>query len=119
MKLARNALHNGGFAVVEATSGEQALERVREQPVDLILMDIQLPGMDGLEITRRLRADPATSRIPIVALSAHAKESDGVKAREAGCVGYITKPIRLSQFPGQVEGYLRAADGAGSGAAAG
>ena len=65
--------------------------------------------MDGLEITRRIKENPRTASIPIVAVSAHARESDGAKAKEAGCVGYITKPIKLSEFPGQVAGYLAGA----------
>ena len=79
---------------------------LERESVDLVLMDIQLPGMDGLEITRRLKADPRTAGIPVVALTAHAQENDEARAREAGCEGYITKPIRLAQFPAQVEAYL-------------
>jgi CheY-like chemotaxis protein len=105
-KLARNVLRSRGYAVVEATTGEEALAVLRRERVDLVLMDIQLPGMDGLEVTRRLKADPATSSIPIVALTAHAQQSDADRARDAGCVGTITKPIRLAAFPGQVEAYL-------------
>jgi two-component system cell cycle response regulator DivK len=72
-------------------------------------MDIQLPGMDGLEVVRRLKRDHATAGIPVVALTAHAHESDEIRAREAGCVGYIAKPIRLAQFPGQIESFLATA----------
>jgi len=105
-KLARNALRIHGFQVHEATTGEEALELLSQHSADLILMDIQLPGMDGLEVTRRLKADPRTAHIPIVALTAHAKEADEFRAREAGCAGYITKPIRLAHFPHQVASYM-------------
>jgi signal transduction histidine kinase/CheY-like chemotaxis protein len=105
-KLARNALASQGYVVHEATTGEEALVLLEHQVADLILMDIQLPGMDGLEVTRRLKADPRTAGIPIVALTAHVKEADEAKAREAGCAGYITKPIRLAHFPAQVASYI-------------
>ena len=106
-KLARNVLRARGWCVIEATSGEEALRVLRRSSPDLVLMDIQLPGMDGLEVTRRIKADPATAALPIIALTAHAQLADEQRAREAGCIGYITKPIRLTEFPGQVEGFLR------------
>jgi signal transduction histidine kinase/CheY-like chemotaxis protein len=105
-KLARNVLRSQGFEVWEAPTGEAALEMLRRQRPDLILMDLQLPGMDGLEVTRRVKSDPETADLPVVALTAHVGEADEKKAREAGCVGYITKPIRLATFPGQVETFL-------------
>ena len=87
------------FEVEEAESAEDALEllRTRRRP-DLILMDIQLPGMDGLALTRRLKADRTTASIPVVALSAHALPRDIQQAREAGCVDFITKPITDDPF---------------------
>jgi signal transduction histidine kinase/CheY-like chemotaxis protein len=105
-KLARNVLRSHGFVVWEAPTGEAALTMLRRQRPDLILMDLQLPGMDGLEVTRRVKADPRTADLPVVALTAHVREADESRAREAGCVGYITKPIRLASFPGQVETFL-------------
>ena len=105
-KLARNVLRSQGFEVWEAPSGEDALNQLRDRRPDLILMDLQLPGMDGLEVTRRVKSDPKTADLPVVALTAHVREADEQKAREAGCVGYITKPIRLATFPGQVETFL-------------
>ena len=105
-KLARNVLRSQGFEVLEAPTGEEALEMLRRQRPDLILMDLQLPGMDGLEVTRRVKADPDMAGLPVVALTAHVREADEKKARDAGCVGYITKPIRLATFPGQVETFL-------------
>jgi signal transduction histidine kinase/CheY-like chemotaxis protein len=105
-KLARNVLRSQGFEVWEAHTGEDALNDLRSRRPNLILMDLQLPGMDGLEVTRRVKADPRTADLPVVALTAHVREADEQKAREAGCVGYITKPIRLATFPGQVESFL-------------
>lgn len=83
------------FEVEEAVSAEAALDwlRTHQHHPDLILTDIQLPGMDGLTLTRRLKSEPATAAIPIVALSAQALPRDIERAREAGCVDYITKPI--------------------------
>ncbi len=86
------------FEVEEVVSAEAAAEYLRTHRPDLILMDIQLPGMDGLTLTRRLKADPATADIPIVGLSAHAMPRDIEMAREAGCVDYITKPITDDPF---------------------
>jgi signal transduction histidine kinase/ActR/RegA family two-component response regulator len=107
-KLARNVLRSRGYRVLEAATGEEALKLLKLQTADLILMDIQLPGMDGLEVVRRLKRDAATAGVPVVALTAHAHESDEIRAREAGCIGYIAKPIRLAQFPGQIESFLAA-----------
>jgi two-component system cell cycle response regulator DivK len=75
-------------------------------------MDLQLPGLDGIEATRRLKADPHTSAIPVVALSARTPNVDEARAREAGCAGFIAKPIRLSRFPQQVSSYLESEEGA-------
>jgi len=105
-KLARNALRSSGFEVLEATTADEALELLTRERVDLVLMDLQLPGMDGLEATRRLKARPETAALPVVALTAHVREVDEQRALDAGCSGYITKPIRLAEFPGQVASYL-------------
>jgi signal transduction histidine kinase/CheY-like chemotaxis protein len=110
-KLARNVLCSRGFTVLEATTGEEALELVSRSRPDLILMDIQLPGLDGLEVTRRLGADAATADIPVVALTAHAQQADERRALEAGCVGYIAKPIRLNRFPTEVASFLTIREG--------
>jgi CheY-like chemotaxis protein len=111
-KLARNVLRSRGYRVLEADTGEEGIEIARAERPHLILMDLQLPGLDGIEATRRLKADPATRMIPVIALSAHAQDSDEARAREAGCVGYIAKPIRLSRFPQQVGSYLAGKEGA-------
>src|SRR5579871_1606862 len=86
------------FDVEEAVSAEAAQEYLRTNRPDLILLDIQLPGMDGFSLMRHLKAEPATADIPIVALSAHAMARDIELAREAGCVDYITKPITDDPF---------------------
>ena len=85
-------LRYGGFRVVEAHDGRAALERARSTDPDIILMDVSIPFIDGLEVTRRLKADHATRHIPIIALTAHALASDRDRAYEAGCDGYISKP---------------------------
>jgi len=102
-------LESEGLQVRTAQDAGQALEAIRAWPPDLILMDIQLPGMDGLELTRRLRQCPETSEIPVVALTAYAMKGDEEKARAAGCLGYITKPIDTRRFPALVRQYLPAA----------
>ena len=88
-----------------ATDADQALARLDRFRPDLILMDIQLPGMDGLELTRRLKADPATRTIVIVAFTAYAMKGDEARMREAGCDGYVSKPIDVATFAAQVRAY--------------
>jgi CheY-like chemotaxis protein len=106
LKLARVLLSKEGFEVRTAVDAEGALEAVRKERPRLILMDLQLPGMDGLELTRRLKADPATRDILILAFTAYAMKGDEEKARASGCDGYITKPIDTQTFPSVVAGYL-------------
>ena len=101
-------LNLAGFQVDTAGSSEEVMERLHQRPPDLILMDVQLPGQDGLALTRRLKGDPATAAIPIVALSAYAMASDRDQAIAAGCIGYITKPIDTRAFGKQVQQYLSA-----------
>ncbi|HXV75172.1 MAG TPA: ATP-binding protein [Candidatus Polarisedimenticolaceae bacterium] len=108
-KLARNVLRSRGYEVWEAASGEEGLRVLLERRPALVLMDIQLPGMDGLETTRRIKRDPLTADLPVIALTAHAWEADEQRARDAGCSGYITKPIRLADFPAQIAAFLRPA----------
>ena len=106
LKLARVVLANEGFDVHTASNAEDALQLLRTVTPRLILMDIQLPGMDGLELTRRLKADPATRAIGIIALTAYAMKGDDEKAFAAGCDGYITKPIDVERLPIIVSSYL-------------
>ena len=106
LKLARVVLANEGFDVQTASNAEDALQLLRTITPRLILMDIQLPGMDGLELTRRLKADPATRAIRVIALTAYAMKGDDEKAFAAGCDGYITKPIDVERLPVVVSSYL-------------
>jgi CheY-like chemotaxis protein len=95
-----------GFRVDSAGSSEEVLERLNVRAPDLILMDVQLPGQDGLALTRQLKADPATASIPIVALTAHAMAGDREQALAAGCCGYISKPIDTRTLGDQVREFL-------------
>jgi CheY-like chemotaxis protein len=106
LKLASEVLEMEGHEVLRAVDAEDALHVLRNQLPDLILMDIALPGMDGLELTRRLKADARFRTVPIVALSAFAMKGDEEKALASGCDGYITKPINTRTFPAQVESFL-------------
>jgi two-component system cell cycle response regulator DivK len=97
-KLAHDVLVHQGYRVVDAESAEDALRLVREQPPSLVLMDIHLPGMNGIEALRRLRADPATSAIPVMAVTASAMTQDRAKIMAAGFDGYQSKPISVKPF---------------------
>ena len=105
-KMVRDALRAAGYETDEVDSGELALQRVAEGTPDLIVMDIRLPGMDGLETTRRLKADPVTAAIPIVAVTAHVMPEDESLIRDAGCDAYMPKPIRFSALLGVVRDLL-------------
>ena len=105
-KMVRDALRAAGYETEEVDSGELALQKVAESTPDLIVMDVRLPGMDGLETTRRLKADPGTATIPIVAVTAHAMPEDESLIREAGCDAYIAKPLRFSALLGVVRDLL-------------
>ena len=106
LKLVRVLLASEGYEVVTAVDAEQALQVLAGCRPALILMDVQLPGMDGLELTRRLKRDPAYAAIKIVALTAYAMKGDDAKALAAGCDGYITKPIDTARFPVLIARYL-------------
>ena len=105
-------LQYGGYRVVEAHDGRAALAAARSAHPDLILMDVSIPYIDGLEVTRRLKADPATSHIPIIALTAHALTTDRDRALEAGCDGYISKPAEPRAILNAVRGHLGEAEAA-------
>jgi len=111
--LARAVLQRAGYRTAEAHSAEEALDLVRGGSPDAILMDVQLPGEDGLSLTRRLKADPATATIPIIALTAHAMPEDRVRAEAAGCDGYVAKPINTRTLAGEVAIAIRRAAAAG------
>lgn len=106
MKLVRSLLQLGKFKVREAMDAETGIKLAREQQPDLILMDIQLPGMDGLNATKIIRKDPDLSNIPVVALTSYAMQGDEEKAKSVGCIGYIAKPIDTRSFLDTVAGYL-------------
>ena len=99
-------LENNGFDVIEARSGAAAVGLAVQENPALIVMDIQLPGIDGLEATRRIRASEADGDIPIVALTAYVMASDVDKTVEAGCTGYIEKPINPDTFMSEIQKYL-------------
>jgi two-component system, cell cycle response regulator DivK len=106
LKLIRVLLSGEGFEVRTAADAESALTLLQTYHPQLILMDLQLPGMDGLELTKRLKADPKTRAIPILALTAYAMKGDEEKALAAGCDGYITKPIDTQTLPDIIRKYL-------------
>ena len=109
LKLARLLLTMEGYEARTAIDAEQAMKLLETFSPRVILMDIQLPGMDGLELTRRLKANPATREIVILALTAYAMKGDEEKARAAGCDGYIEKPIDTFTLPGVIMSYLTGA----------
>ncbi|MBI1767307.1 MAG: response regulator [Bacteroidetes bacterium] len=106
LKLAGDLLEFEGLEVQRAVDAESAIEMINVSPPDLILMDVALPGMDGLTLTKLLKKDPLTMRIIIVALTAFAMKGDQEKITAAGCDGYITKPIDTRKFPQQVIGFF-------------
>ncbi len=107
LKLIRVLLSGEGYDVRVAGDATEALAVLKAFTPRLILMDIQLPGIDGLELTRRLKASPATRDVVILALTAYAMKGDAERMVEAGCDGYIAKPIDTREFPGTLARYLR------------
>jgi two-component system cell cycle response regulator DivK len=99
-------LSAAGYDTIEAEDGQAALDQARSERPDLILMDLALPRLDGWEATRRLKADPGLRHIPVVALTAFAMMGDERRAREAGCDGYITKPVRSAVIRDTVRRYV-------------
>ena len=106
MKLARDVLTAKGYRVTEAVTGEEGVKLAQEQVPQLILMDYQLPGIDGIEAFRRIRGDAATAHIPIVAVTASAMPEEEAKMKQAGFDGFLTKPINLKEFVGAVASTL-------------
>ncbi len=106
-ELVVKVLKTRGYQTIEAVDGEEALEKAVTERPDLILMDRSLPKIDGYEVTRRLKGQEEFKDIPIVALTAHAMRGDREKALEAGCEGYISKPINVRELPGLILSYLR------------
>jgi two-component system cell cycle response regulator DivK len=110
MKLASLLLHNASHTVLCAVDAETGLTLARAEQPDLILMDIQLPGMDGLAATALLKKNPATAAIPIIALTAMAMKEDQEKTRAAGCDAYIAKPLRYQELYAAIDALLARAE---------
>ena len=107
MQLVEYLLEEGGFDILKASSGEEALQLTHDQTPDLVLMDIHLPGMDGLSVVRQMKEDSRTKTIPILALTAHAMRGDRDRFLQAGCDGYISKPIDVKTFVPSIQRYIR------------
>ena len=105
-QILRDLLGNAGYELIEAVDGEQALAAYAKQRPDLVLMDIQLPVMDGYETTRRIRADPESKAIPIIAVTSYALAGDEAKALAAGCTAYVTKPFSPRALLAKVQEHL-------------
>ncbi len=104
----RTILDHVGYRVIAARDGEEGARRAREDHPDIILIDVSLPKMDGWEVTRHLKADDGTRDIPIVALTAHALEEDRQRAVDAGCDGYLAKPVEPRRVVEEVEKFIGA-----------
>jgi two-component system, cell cycle response regulator DivK len=107
LELVRDILTAEGYEVLEASDGATGVAIAALERPSLILMDLQLPRMDGLEAARSLRADPRLREIPIVAVTAHAMKGDDEKARAAGCDGFVSKPIQVREFVATVSEFLK------------
>jgi two-component system cell cycle response regulator DivK len=105
-QILRDLLGNAGYELSEAENGEQALAAVANERPDLILMDIQLPILDGYEATRRIKADPSLRTIPIIAVTSYALSGDEAKAREAGCDDFVPKPYSPRMLLEKIRKYL-------------
>ena len=105
-RILRDLLTASGYELIEAVDGEQGLTSAEQERPDLILMDIQLPGIDGYEVTRRIKANEALRNIPIIAVTSYALSGDDQKAFEAGCDAYVTKPFSPRQLLAKIREYL-------------
>ncbi|MBA7623181.1 MAG: response regulator [Calditrichaeota bacterium] len=106
MELVTDLLEVAGYQVIQEETAETGIERARAEAPDLILMDVGLPGMDGLTAAGILKRDQLTKDIPIIALTSHAMKDDEERIKAAGCDGYITKPINTREFPKMVAGFI-------------
>lgn len=106
-ELVKKILKKHGYEIIEATDGEEALAKAIAYRPDLILMDISIPKIDGYEVTRRLKSRVDFKDTPIIAFTAHAMRGDEEKALQAGCDGYISKPINVREFPEKIKLYLK------------
>ena len=107
-ELTRMVLNGNGFDVDVAEDGQEGLDKARARRYDLVIMDVRLPVLDGLSVTRMLKSDPKTAGIPVVALTAHAMKGDEQRALAAGCAAYITKPIEVAQFVQRISSFMEA-----------
>jgi CheY-like chemotaxis protein len=106
LKLVRDVLTAYGYEIVEAQTGEDGVSLAADCAPDLVLMDLQLPGIDGYEALRRIRQDPRTGEVPVVALTAFAMREDRERTADAGFDGYLSKPISVRELPTQVDDFL-------------
>ena len=105
-QIVRDLVTASGYELIEATTGEEGIEAAARERPDLILMDIQLPGIDGYEVTRRIKANPQLQKIPIIAVTSYALSGDDKKAFAAGCDGYVTKPYSPRLLLAKIREYL-------------
>jgi len=105
-RIVRDLLTSVGYEIIEAVTGEEGVTSAELYIPDLILMDIQLPGLDGYETTRRIKANPTLRHIPIIAVTSYALSGDDVKAYEAGCDGYVSKPFSPRALLAKIRAYL-------------
>ena len=106
-RIMRDLLTSVGYEIIEAVTGEDGVTAAASHVPDLILMDIQLPGLDGYEATRRIKANPALQHIPIIAVTSYALSGDDVKAFEAGCNGYVSKPFSPRALLARIREFLQ------------
>jgi len=104
-QILRDLLTSAGYGIIEAVTGEEGVTLAQTQRPDLILMDIQLPGLDGYEATRRIKAQPALSQIPIIAVTSYALSGDDRRALEAGCDAYVAKPFSPRELLATIRGF--------------
>jgi two-component system cell cycle response regulator DivK len=102
LKLMRDVLEASGYEVVQATNGLDGLAMAQENQPNLLVVDIGLPGMDGVEVTRSLKQDASLGHIPVLAVSAYAMHQDETRMRDAGCDGFMSKPLRFADFVAEV-----------------
>jgi len=105
-QIIRDLLSSVGYELIEAADGTEGVAMARSHRPDLILMDIQLPGMDGYEATRQIRATPALAKVPIIAVTSYALSGDEAKTRAAGCDGYVAKPFSPRQLLAKIREFL-------------
>ena len=110
LKLVRDVLQHAGYDIIEARTGEQGVHLAQAHPPDLVLMDLQLPGIDGQQAMRQLRDDERTSHIPVIAVTASVMNDDRARVLQAGFDGYLEKPISVRDLPGQVQAFLTGRD---------